>query len=74
MNNPVLSLLNARANGPSGMNNPAQILSEFNKFKKQLAGQNPQAIVQELLNSGKMSPQQFEQLKQQARALQGLLK
>lgn len=73
MNNPTLKMLNARPNRQT-MNNPVQMLQEFNRFKKQLAGKNPQAMVQELLSSGKMTQRQYEQLQQQAKELQGLLK
>nr|DAE53767.1 MAG TPA: hypothetical protein [Caudoviricetes sp.] len=39
-----------------------------------MAGKNPQEIVMGLLSSGKMSQQQFEQLKRQAQELQKFLK
>jgi hypothetical protein len=55
-------------------NNPLQMIQQFAEFKNQMQGKNPQAMVQELLKSGKMSPQQFEQLKQQAQSLQMFLK
>lgn len=44
----------------------------FNNFANSLSQQNPQALVQQMLNSGKMSPQQFEQLRQQANMLTGM--
>jgi hypothetical protein len=39
-----------------------------------MQGKNPEAIVNELLRSGKMSQQQFEQLKMQAQSFQMLFK
>lgn len=55
-------------------NNPLRMIQQFAQFKRQMAGKNPQAIVQELLSSGKMSQQQFEQFKAQAQSLQSILK
>ena len=41
-------------------------MAQFNQFKQQIQqeGVNPQQKVQELLQSGKMSQQQFEQCRQ----------
>lgn len=47
-------------------NNPIQMFSEFQKFVKGLNGKNPQAIINNMLKSGKMSNEQFEILKTQA--------
>lgn len=70
--NPMLRMLNqASAAMP---NNPLALLSQFADFKKQMAGKNPKAMVQELLKSGRMSQQQFEQLKAQAQSLSSILK
>lgn len=55
-------------------NNPMAMIQQFAQFKKQMAGKNPEAMVNELIKSGKMSQQQFEDLKQQAQALQSILK
>lgn len=47
--------------------NMQNFLSQFNQFKQQFNGQqNPQQMVQQLLDSGKMSQQQFNQLSQMA--------
>ena len=50
-----------------GMNqNPmTQMISEFQKFKQNFKG-DPQQEIQKLLNSGKMSQQQYNQLQQMA--------
>lgn len=73
MENPILKML-SQTNGTAMPNNPLAMLGQFAEFKKQMRGKNPQAIVQGLLSSGKMSQQQFEQLKQQAQSLQSILK
>ena len=66
MVNPMLSHLRA--------NNPMQMVQQFNQFKQSMAGKDPEAMVKELLMSGKMSQQQFEQLSAQAQGLMSLLK
>nr|DAP50714.1 MAG TPA: hypothetical protein [Caudoviricetes sp.] len=50
------------------------MLKQFNEFKRNMQGKDPQKIVMDLLNSGRMSQQQFESLKQQAQQLQNFLK
>ena len=61
MLNPMLNQLR-----PGNANNPLSMIQQFNQFRQSMAGKNPEAMVNELLRSGKMSPQQYEQLKQQA--------
>ena len=55
-------------------NNPLQMLSEFKRFASMTNPQNAKAEVERLLQSGQMSQQQFESLKQQAQALQSLFR
>ena len=45
------------------MQNPQQFLQQFEAFKRnfQQSGQNPQQVVQSLLNSGRMTQDQFNQ-------------
>ena len=50
------------------------VLRRFSEFKREMAGKDPEAIVKELLESGKMSQEQFEQLKKQADQLASILK
>jgi hypothetical protein len=50
------------------------MIQQFAAFKRQMQGRNPQQMVEQLLQSGRMSPQQFEQLKRQASDLHSLLK
>ncbi len=65
MLNPILSQLKP--------NNPLAMIQQFNQFKQSMAGKDPEAMVNELLRSGKMSQQQFEQLKAQAQSFMSLL-
>lgn len=54
-------------------NNTMNLINQFAEFKKQFNG-NPKTMVEELLKSGKMTEEQFNQLKAVADQLQGILK
>lgn len=51
--------------------NKNSMQSQFEQFKKQFTG-NPREQVQQLLNSGRMSQQQFNQLQQMAQQIFGV--
>lgn len=74
-NNP---LFNALGNGmpmgnmPNPFGNMTQMVQKFNEFKSQFQG-DPKQKVQELLNSGKMTQQQFNTLQQMAKQFQQLM-
>ena len=57
-------------NNPFG--NIAQVIQQFNQFKSTFNG-DPKQQVMQLLNSGKMSQSQFNQLQILAKQLQGVL-
>lgn len=65
-------LFNALGGGqmPQGMQN---MMQAFQQFKAGFSG-DPQKQVQELLNSGRMSQQQYNQLSQMAQNLMRFLK
>ena len=65
MLNPMLQQLQSR--------NPFELIQQFNQFKASMSGKDPQAMVEELLRTGKMSPEQFQQLKAQAQTLMQFL-
>lgn len=68
MTNPIL-----QAMGKSTIpNNPAAMIQQFTQFKQQMQGKDPQKIVEQMLADGRMSQQQFEQLKQQAEQFKGI--
>ena len=50
------------------------LLQRFADFKRQMQGKDPEAIVKQMLSSGQMSQQQFEQLKSQATNLMSILR
>ncbi len=73
MQNPMNQLL--KNTSKSAMpNNPLQMISEFRKFAQGITPQGAKAEVEKLLQSGQMSKQQFEQLKNQAENFANFLK
>lgn len=59
MGNPLFS---GRGNGPTiPQNNPLGLIQRFKQFKSQFRG-NPQQQVQQLLDSGQMTQEQYNQL------------
>ena len=54
---------------PQGGQNPFQMLQEFQKFASGMTPEKARQQVEQLLSSGKMSRQQFQQLQQQAKQL-----
>lgn len=55
------------------MNQMGNFLQQFNNFRSTFTG-NPEQQVKELLNSGRMSQEQFNQLAQTANQLRQLIK
>lgn len=56
---------------PQILNNPLMFQQQLKNFAQSLQGRNPQQIVQELLNSGKMTQSQFNQLRDMANKITG---
>lgn len=56
------------------MHNQNNMINQFIQFRNQLGNKNPRDIVNGLLDSGKMTKEQFNQLQQQAKQLEPLLK
>ena len=69
MGNPLFNLLGGKNN-----NGPGNMLQQFQQFKKQMQGVNPQEEVQKLLRSGKISQEQLNKAQQMAQQMQGLFK
>lgn len=69
MGNPLFNLLGGGM--PQG-NGPMQILKQFQEFRKQMQGKNPQEEINQLLQSGKISQQQLNQVQQMAGQMRGL--
>lgn len=70
--NPLFNVFgNNPSQGPfSNMNN---VISQFNKFQSMFQG-DPKQQVQDLLNSGQMSQEQFNQLSSMAQMLQPFIR
>ena len=58
---------------PNRMNRMDNFLNQFNQFRSTFNG-NPEQQVKQLINSGRMSQQQFNQLAQTANQLRQLIK
>lgn len=65
--NPLFQMM-----GNNGLGNMAGLVSQFQQFKKSFSG-DPQKMVQEMLNSGKITQAQYDAAVQQAKALQKML-
>ena len=71
MPNPMIQMLQQNA---KSLNNPLAMLMEFRKFAAGMTPQRAKEQVEQMLQSGKMNPQQFQQLQQQAKELMRFLK
>lgn len=70
MSNP---LFNALGGGMPQGNGPMQMIQQFIQFKQNFKG-DPKAEVEKMLQSGKISQQQLNQVQQMAGQFQSLLK
>lgn len=74
MPNPLFNALGGnQVNLPGPFGNIQQLSAQFNQFRNNFHGDARQQV-QELLNSGRMSQQQFNQLQQMASQLQNVLR
>jgi hypothetical protein len=69
MSNPFMAALGG---GQSPMGNFAQMVQQFQQFKANFHG-DPKAEVENLLQSGKLSQAQLNQLQQMAKQFQSLM-
>lgn len=53
------------------MPNPMQMISQFPQFMRQMQGQDPQQILNQLVQSGRINQQQLNQAQQMAQQMQG---
>lgn len=68
MNNPLFDILNG-----GGFGNMAQFMQQFNQFKQAFHG-DAKAQVQQMLNSGQISQEQFNHFANMATQLQRYIK
>lgn len=71
MPNPMIQMLQQNA---KSLNNPLAMMMEFRKFAAGMTPQRAKEQVEQMLQSGKMNPQQFQQLRQQAKEFMRFLK
>lgn len=71
MPNPMIQMLQQSVKNP---NNPLAMLTEFRKFAAGMTPQRAKEQVEQMLQSGKINPQQFQQLQQQAKEFMRFLK
>lgn len=55
------------------MNNMMQFMQSFNQFRQSMQGQNPDQIIQNLMQNGRLTQQQYEQARQQAMQIQRMM-
>lgn len=65
MSNPLFGMLGGNAQ----QNNP---IMQFPKFMQQMRGKDPNAVINELVASGKINQQQLNQVQQQAQQMSGM--
>ena len=53
------------------MNRP-NMMQQFQQFMNQMRGKDPNAMIQELVSSGRVSQQQLDQAQKQAQQMQGM--
>lgn len=53
------------------MPNPMQMISQFPQFMQQMRGQDPQQMLNQLVQSGRVNQQQLNQAQQMAQQMQG---
>lgn len=66
------SLFNILNGGMQPQNPMMNMITQLNQFRQTFQG-NPKQQVQQLLNSGKMSQEQFNQLSQMATQIQNMM-
>ena len=69
MMNPLFNILNG---GMQPQNPMINMMTQLNQFRQTFHG-NPKQQVQQLLNSGRMSQEQFNQLSQMATQIQNMM-
>lgn len=68
----IFQQLNNNYNSGNLFPNPQYLVNQFNEFKNSLQG-DPQQMVQQLLQSGRMSQSQYNQLRQMTSQFQQIL-
>lgn len=72
MSNSLFHTLSGNSKLPGPFGNMQEMMQKLNQFRQSFQG-DPKQQVQELLNSGKMSQSQYNQLSQMATQIQKML-
>lgn len=72
MTNPLFNMLGGNSQNINPFGNIQNLVGQLNQFRNGLHG-DPRQQVQELLNSGRMSQSQYNQLSQMATQIQKML-
>lgn len=72
MTNPLFNMLGGNSQNINPFGNIQNLVGQLNQFRNGLQG-DPRQQVQELLNSGRMSQSQYNQLSQMATQIQKML-
>ena len=64
MANPIFNALNARQQ--------PNIMQNFQSFMQQMRGKDPNAIISQMVSSGRVSQAQLDQVQRQAQQMQGM--
>ena len=72
MANPLFNMLGGNSNLSGQFGNMQDMISKLNQFRQSFQG-DPKQQVQQLLNSGQMSQNQYNQLSQMATQIQNML-
>ena len=67
MNNPIFDALNRN-------NNQNNIIQQFQRFRQEMNGKNPNEEIQKLLQSGRISQNELNQAQQMAQQMQGIFR
>ena len=65
-------LIGGKVQKPNPMNNFQQMMQQFNQFRQNFQG-NPQEQIQQLMNSGKISQEQYNNAYQMATQFQKMM-
>ena len=55
-----------------GGNKRPNMMQQFQQFMNQMKGKDPNAVIQDMMQSGKITQDQYNQARQQAQQMQGM--
>ena len=55
-----------------GGNRQPNLMQQFQQFMNQMKGKDPNAVIQDMMQSGKITQDQYNQARQQAQQMQGM--